>query len=178
LRVAELVKKEKKRVYQNKMWAAAKLYRKEAEKCFKAKAYFSAMVARGCELEALLRIFDFVQTKRSKDRCYNFYCLINRAFKNHWIPHDALRAWKMAESASLKTCLHDIREARNGLHAHLFQKDLVKRRVVVNVTYVVEAMFSFLEIKNARNLMRHLREKGSVSDAEYRAWKKEQERIK
>jgi len=105
------------------MWAAAKFYCKEAERCTKARAYFSAIVARGCELEALLRIFDFVETRRLKDRCKQLHGLINRAFAKHWIPHDALRHWKKAESVPLKTCLHEVREARNGVHAHLFDAD-------------------------------------------------------
>ena len=54
-------KKKIRRVYQKKMWEAARFYRKEAEKCHKAKAHFCALVARGCELEALLRIFDLLK---------------------------------------------------------------------------------------------------------------------
>jgi hypothetical protein len=156
------------------MWEAARYYCKEAEKCYKAKAYFCAIVARGCELEALLRIFDFVESRRPKDRCYHLKRLIDRAFARHWIPHDALRYWKRVEHTPLKTCLHEIREARNGVHAHLFDKNLVTRQTVANVTFVVHAMYSFLETKNARNLMKHLHDKGEVSDVEYKAWKKKQ----
>jgi len=162
------VKRKKKRVYQNKMWAAARFYCGEAEKCYRARAYFGAMVARSSEIEALLRIFDFVQSRRPKDRCKDLYGLINRAFARHWIPHDALRHWNQAEHTSLKTCLHEIRKARNGVHANLFQRDLFTRRTVSNITFLVHAMYSFLEIKNARNLMKHLHERGEVSDAEYR----------
>jgi hypothetical protein len=54
------------------MWDAVQFYREEAEKCYKARADFFALVARGCELEALLRIFDFVESK-PKDRCRQFY---------------------------------------------------------------------------------------------------------
>src|SRR5712671_4799880 len=115
-----------------------------------------AIVARGCELEALLRIFDFVENRRPKDRCYNLNALIDRAFKRHWIPHDALRYWKQAERIPLKRWLHEIREARNGVHAHLFQKDLATRQTVANISFVVHAMYSFLEAKNARNVMKHL----------------------
>jgi hypothetical protein len=172
------MKQKAKRVYQNKMWDAAKFYCKEAEKCYKARAYFSAIVARGCELEALLRIFDFVETRRPKDRCKNFYWLINRAFARHWIPHDALRYWRKTENTPLKTCLHEIREARNGVHAHLFVRNLATRQTVANITFLVHAMYSFLEIKNARNLMKNLHEDGKVSDAEYRAWKRKQKGIK
>jgi hypothetical protein len=50
------------------------------------------------------------------------------------------------------------------VHAHLFERDLFTRRTVANVTYLVHAMYSFLETKNARNLMRHLHEKGEISD--------------
>jgi hypothetical protein len=172
------VKQKTKRVYQNKMWDAARLYCKEAEKCYKARAYFSAIVARGCELEALLRIFDFVETRRPKDRCKHLYWLINRAFARHWIPHDALRYWKTAEHTPLKTCLKEIREARNGVHANLFEKNLVTRQTAANITFVVHAMYSFLEIKNARNFMKHLHEDGKISDAEYKAWKKKQLKIR
>jgi hypothetical protein len=170
----DTVRKKTKRVYQKKMWDAARLYRKEAEKCYKAKAYFSAIVARGCELEALLRIFDFVENRRPKDRCKKLYGLINRAFARHWIPHDALRAWKKVERTPLKPYLHKIREARNGVHANLLEKKLLTRQTVVNITFIVQAMYSFLETKNARNLMKRLHEDGQVSDAEYRAWKKKQ----
>jgi hypothetical protein len=170
------VKQKTKRLYQNKMWAAAAPYRREAEKCYKVRAYFSAIVARGCELEALLRIFDFVET-RPKDRCKQLHGLINRAFARHWIPHDALRYWKRIERIPLKTCLHEIREARNGVHAHLFDKSLVTRQTVANVAYVVQAMYSFLEIKNARNFMKHLHEKGAISKAEYAAWMRKQSKI-
>lgn len=156
------------------MWEAARLYCSEAQKCYKARAYFSAIVARGCELEALLRIFDFVENRRPKDRCYNLKGLIDRAFARHWIPHDALHFWKKAEHIRLKTCLHEIREARNGVHAHLFRKDLLARHTVSNITFVVHAMYSFIETKNARNLMKHLHASGEVSDAEYKAWKKKQ----
>ena len=69
-----------KRVNQQRMWDAAKFYCKEAYKSHKAKAYFCALVARGCELEALLRIFDFVENRRPKDRCQKLYWLIERAF--------------------------------------------------------------------------------------------------
>jgi hypothetical protein len=137
-----------------------------------------AIVARGCELEALLRLFDFVENRRPKDRCYNLNGLIERAFKRHWIPHDALRYWKKAEHTPLKTWLHGIREARNGVHAHLFQKDLATRRTVVHITYVVHAMYSFLETKNARNFMNLLYEKGEISHAEYNAWKRKQTKIR
>lgn len=154
------------------MWDAARLYRREAEKCYKARAYFSAIVARGCELEALLRIFDFVDSRRSKDRCKHLFGLINRAFVRHWIPHDALRYWKRTERTPLKTCLHEIREARNGVHAHLFDKKLATRRTVANVAYLVKSMYAFLEIKNARNLMKYLYKRGEISSAKYRAWKK------
>jgi hypothetical protein len=159
------------------MWDAAKFYRAEAEKCFKAKAYFSAIVARSCELEALLRIFDFVENRRPKDRCKQLHGLINRAFARHWIPHDALRYWKKAESVPLKTCLHEVREARNGVHAHLFRKDLMTRHTVVNVSFIVRAMYLFVEVRNERNFMKLLHDSGKVSDAEYRTWKKEQKKF-
>ncbi len=170
-------KKKTKRIYQNKMWEAARLYCSEAEKCYKARAYFSAIVARGCELEALLRIFDFVESRRPKDRCYQLKGLIDRAFARHWIPHDALRHWKKVERTPLKTCLHEIREARNGVDAHLFKENLVTPHTVANITFVVHAMYSFLETKNARNFMTHLYERGEVSGAEYEAWKKKQKKI-
>jgi len=124
-----MAKRKEKRISQNKMWEAARLYRKEADKCTKVRAYFMAIVARGCELEALLRIFDFVENRRTKDRCYNLNALIDRAFKRHWIPHDALRHWRKAEGIPLKSYLHAIREARNGVHAHLFRKDLATARI-------------------------------------------------
>jgi hypothetical protein len=165
-------KRKTKRIYQTKMWAAARLYRKEADKCFKARAYFMALVARGCELEALLRIFDFVENRRPKDRCYNLNGLIDRAFKRHWIPHDALTYWKKAEHTPLKPLLHAIREARNGVHAHLFQKKLATSQTVRNVTFVVDAMFKFIETKNARNFMKALHQRGELSTAEYNAWKR------
>ncbi len=166
------VKRKPKRLSQEKMWRAAMLYRKEAERCHKGKAYFFAIVARACQLEALLRIFDFVENRRPKDRSKDFNSLINRAFKKHWIPHDALRYWKKQQKTPLKTVLHEIREARNGVHAHLFDKGLVTRRTSGNVTYVVRTMFECLEIKNARNLMKHLHRRGEISTVEYNAWKK------
>jgi hypothetical protein len=172
-----MVKRKMKHIYQDKMWEAARLYRKEAERCTKARAYFMAIVARGCELEALLRIFDFVENRRPKDRCHNLNTLINRAFKRHWIPHDALRYWKKAQPIPLKPYLHAIREARNGVHAHLFEKGLVTRQSVANITLVVHAMYSFLETKNARNFMKHLHERGEISGAEYRAWKRKQKTV-
>jgi len=168
-------KHKSKRVYLKKMAEAAQFYRKEAEKCYKARAYFSALVARSCELEALLRLFDFVENIRPKDRCQNLNWLINRAFARHWIPHDALRHWKKTERAPLKAVLHEIREARNGVHANLFEKRLAKAQTVKNVTFVVHAMYSFLKVKNARNFMKHLHERGEISDAEYRKWMKGQE---
>jgi hypothetical protein len=171
------MKRKTQRIYQNKMWEAARLYRKEADKCTKVRAYFMAIVARACELEALLRIFDFVENRQPKDRCYNLNALIDRAFKRHWIPHDALRYWKNEQPGPLKTWLHEIREARNGVHAHLFQKDLAIRRTVANITYVVHAMYSFLETKNVRNFMKALHERGEISDAEYRAWKRKQKGV-
>jgi hypothetical protein len=171
------VKKNTKRVYQNKMWEAARFYRMEAEKCYRARAYFSSIVARGCELEALLRIFDFVGSRRPKDRCQQLKWLIDRVFARHWIPHDALRYWKKAEHTPLKTCLHEIREARNGVHAHLFDKRLVNRQTVANITFVVQAMYSFLETKNTRNFMKRLHDRGEISDVEYRIWKTKQRRV-
>jgi hypothetical protein len=160
------------------MWDAAKFYCNEARRCYKARAYFSAIVARGCEMEALLRIFDFVENRRPKDRSHNLYWLINRAFARHWIPHDALRYWKKAQHIPLKTALHTIREARNGVHAHLFERHLVTRQMVVNVTFVVHAMYSYLEIKNARNLMKALYARGEITPAEYWAWMKKTGKVK
>jgi hypothetical protein len=145
------------------MWDAARFYCKEAEKCDKARAYFSAIVVRGCELEALLRIFDVVENRRPEGRCKQLFWLINRAFSRHWIPHDALRYWRKAEHTPVKTCLHEIREARNGVHRHLFERGLVTRRTAANMTFVVHAMYSFLEIKNARNFMKRLHERGGNS---------------
>lgn len=171
------VKPKTKRVYQAKMWHAARLYRKEAEKCYKARAYFSAMVIRGCELEAYLRLFDFVETRRAKDRCHSFNGLINRAFAKHWFPHDGLRYWKRTEGVPLKACLHELKEARNGVHAMLFDKGLANRRVAAYVAYLVESVRELLQIKNARQLMKHLYEGGEISRAEYNAWKKKAGKI-
>jgi len=170
-------KQKQRRVYQQKMWDAAKFYCKEANKAHKAKAYFCALVARSCELEALLRIFDFVETRKPKDRCRDLYRLINRAFAKHWIPHGALRWWKQTQGTPLKPCLHEIREARNGVHAHLFQKDLFTRRTASNVTYLVHSMYDALKIKNARNLMYALYARGEITPTEYWAWKKKAGKI-
>ena len=167
-----------KRTSSKKLWEAAGLYRNEAEKCFKAKAYFSTIVARGAQLEAILRIFDFVETRRPADRCKKLYWLINRAFARHWIPHDGLRYWKRVQRVPLKTCLHELREARNGLHAPAFDKSVFTRRAARNVTCLVDSMYELLEIKNARNLMKALHDRGEVSDSEYRAWKKKTGAIK
>jgi hypothetical protein len=171
------VKAKTKRVYQDKLWHAARLYRNEAEKCYKARAYFSAMVARGCELEALLRIFDFVETRRARDRCHSFNALVNRAFAKHWFPHDGLKYWKRSERVPLKRCLHELREARNGVHANLFQKDLVSRRAAANVTFLVQSVGDLLQIKNGRQLMKHAYESGEISRAGYNAWKKKAGKI-
>jgi hypothetical protein len=171
------MKKKAKRANQNKIWDAAKFYCRDANKCYKSRAYFSALVTRCCELEALLRIFDFVETRRPKDRCKQLQGLINRAFAKHWIPHDVLRYWKKHQQTSLKTCLHELREARNGVHAHLFQKDLFTRRTASNVTYLVHSMYEALEIKNARNLMAALYERGDITPREYWAWKRTAGRI-
>ena len=171
-------RKKQKRVYQQKMFDAAKFYCKEAQKCHKAGAYFSALVARGCELEALLRIFDFVENRRPKDRCKKLYWLIERAFARHWIPHDVLRYWKKLQGEPLKTYLHELREARNGVHAHLFQKDLFTRRTAANVTIIVHAIYDALKLKNERNLVRALYERGEISPAEYWTWKKRAGRVK
>ena len=79
----ETVKRKKnqkqKRVFQQKMWDAARFYCKEAQKSYKAKAYFCALVARACELEALLRIFDFVENRKPKDRCQKLGRIIDTA---------------------------------------------------------------------------------------------------
>ena len=170
-------RKKHKRVYQQKMWDAARFYRREAEKSYKVKAYFCLLVARACELEALLRIYDLVETRKAKDRCHNLHGLINRAFAKHWIPHDALRWWKKTQGVALKPCLHEIREARNGVHAHLFQKDLFTRRTASNVTFLVRSMYEAIEIRNARNLMYALYARGEITPAEYWAWKKKAGKI-
>jgi len=159
------------------MWDAARFYRKEADKSHKAKAYFCALVARGCELEAVLRIFDFVETRNPKNRCRDLYGLINRAFAKHWIPHDALQWWKRTQGTPLRQCLHEIREARNGVHAHFFQKDLFTRRTAANVTFLVRSVYEALEIKNARNLMFALYATGEITPGEYWAWKKKAGKI-
>jgi hypothetical protein len=170
-------KKKRKRVYQQKMWDAAKFYCKDADKSYKAKAYFSALVTRASELEALLRIFDFVETRKPKDRCHSFKGLVDRAFAKHWIPHDGLTYWKKTHRIPLKTCLYEIIEARNGVHAHLFQKDLFTRRTAANVSYLVHSMYELIEIKNARNFMKNLYEHGKISAQEYKAWKKKAGKI-
>jgi hypothetical protein len=46
---------------------------------------------------------------------------------------------------------------------------------VANITFVVHAMYSLIETKNSRNLMKALHARGEVSDTEYRAWKKKGE---
>lgn len=168
------MKRKTKRMSQARLWDAARAYGDEAEKCFKAKAYFSTIVARGAQLEALLRTFDFVETRRPAERCSKLYWLINRAFARHWIPHDGLRYWKRVQRVPLKTCLHELREARNGLHAPQFDKTLLNRRAARNVTYLVKSMYDLLEIKNARNFMKALHENGEISDAEYKSWKRKQ----
>ena len=160
------------------MWDAAKFYRREADKSHKARAYFCALVARAAELEALLRIFDFVETIKPKNRCRDLYGLINRAFVKHWVPHDALRWWKKTHGIPLKECLHDIREARNGVHAHLFQRDLFTRRTAANVKYLVESMYAAIEIRNSRDLMWEGYARGEITPAEYWAWKKKAGQIK
>jgi hypothetical protein len=171
-------KKSQKRAFQNKMWNAARFYRKEAEKSHRARAYFCALVARTSELEALLRVFDLVETRRPKNRCRDLYGLINRAFAKHWVPHDALRWWKKTHGTPLKECLHEIREARNGVHAHLFQKDLFTRRTAANVTYLVRTMYEAIEIKNARNFMWALYSRGEITPAEYWTWKRRSGKVK
>ncbi len=60
------------------------------------------------------------------------------------------------------------------MHGSVYPADRAHtRRTVANITFVVHALYSFLETKNARNFMKHLHERGEISDAEYRAWKKE-----
>jgi hypothetical protein len=71
------------------------------------------------------------------------------------------------QSTPLKKCLREIREARNGVHAHLFDKNLVTLQTVANVAYVVESKYSFLETNNAPHLMKHLHKRGDISHAEY-----------
>ena len=154
------------------MWDAARLYCSDADKSDKAKAYFCTLVARCCELEALLRIFDFVENRKAKNRCHDLYGLINRAFKKHWIPHDALSWWKETQGTPLKLWLQEIRKARNGVHATLFQKHLVNRQTARNVTAIVHTMYEALEIKNSRNLMKALYERGEITPEEYWALRK------
>jgi hypothetical protein len=169
-------RKKHKSLNQEKMWNAARFYRREAERSHKARAYFCSLVARACELEALLRIFDLVETNKAKDRCRDLYGLINRAFIRHWVPHDALRWWKQTHGVPLKECLHEVREARNGVHAHLFEKDLFTRRTAANVTNLVRSMYAAIEIKNSRNLMWALYARGEITPREYWAWKKKRDR--
>jgi hypothetical protein len=38
-------------------------------------------------------------------------------------------------------------------------------------------MYSFLETKNARKFMKHVHEKGEISDTEYKAWEKKQKKV-
>jgi len=161
-----------KRVYQRNMWKAGRLYHREAQRAHKAGAYFCAVVARACEMEALLRLFDILETKSPKDRCHSLSGLINRAFKKHWIPHDALRWWKQAQRVSFKECLHEVREARNGVHAHLFDKKVFTRRTSSNVSYIVEQVWAALKIKNDRNLMFHLYQRGDITPKKYWAWRR------
>ena len=63
------------------------------------------------------------------------------------------------------------------MHAHLFQKDFFTRRTAANVSYLVRSTFELLEIKNARNLMQTLYDKGEISAQEYSAWKKKTHKI-
>ena len=56
-------------------------------------------------------------------------------------------------------------------------KDVATRKPVASITFVVHAMYSFLETKNAWNFMKHRHARGEISDAEYRAWKKKQEKV-
>jgi hypothetical protein len=53
-----------------------------------------------------------------------------------------------------------------------------KTAAVANITYVVRSMSDLVEIKNTRNLMKHLHKASKISNAEHRAWKKKQIRIK
>ncbi len=161
-----------------RMWSAVYFYRDEAKRCMRSRAYFSALLAHAARLEALLRIFDFVDTPTPKDRAYKFSTLINRAFKRHWIPHDALRVWNANESQPMKTYLHNVREARNGVHANVFEKKVATREIATNVEYIVESVGACLEVRNARSLMRTLHNRGDISTREYNDWKKGQARFK
>jgi len=51
------------------------------------------------------------------------------------------------------------------------------RLTVFNVTYLVHSMYDALKIKNTRNLMWFLYEKGKITPAEYWAWKKKAGKI-
>ena len=63
------------------------------------------------------------------------------------------------------------------MHANLFKKNLVTRQTVANITFLVHTMYSFLQTKNARKFMKHLHEKGEISDTEYKAWKQKQKKV-
>jgi len=172
------MKRKTKRVYQAKMWRAVETYSREADRCYRARAYFFAIVAWSCELEGLLRIFDFVDTSKPNDRCHSFAGLVDRAFKRRWIPFDLLRAWNAETKRPLKEWLHGVRDVRNGVHAHLFEKDYTSSQMARNIRYVARTVFNALEIRNARNFMKHLHDRGDISDDEYNAWKKKQIRIR
>jgi hypothetical protein len=42
-----------------------------SRKILQSQGVFCLLVARSCELEALLRIYDLVETRKPKDRCHN-----------------------------------------------------------------------------------------------------------
>jgi hypothetical protein len=52
------------------------------------------------------------------------------------------------------------------------EKDFFTRRTVSNVTYLVDTIYAALEIKNARNFMEALYQRGEITAAEFRDWKK------
>jgi ABC-type branched-subunit amino acid transport system ATPase component len=64
------------------------------------------------------------------------------------------------------------------MHANLFKKNLVTRQTVANITFVVHAMYSFLETKNARKFMKHVHERAKSLIRSTRLGRKNRKRLR
>ena len=141
----------------------ATFYHREARKCSRAHAYFSASVMQVAALEAALQSMCFVfpadikktnvyrrkrfQKKRSKALEFNLYQLIAIAEELSWFPAKRI-SWG-GKRATLGGFAHEIRKLRNFVHSGAWareQQDTTKfsKRVYDVVFEVYDVAISWL----------------------------------
>jgi len=137
------------------------LYRREARKCKKAKAYFAAVVMQVAALEASLQAMCALypahvrktsvyqrkkfRTKRNRSLEFSLYQLIEIAGELHWFP-PKLVTWGGGRT-DLRGFAHEIRGVRNSVHPAKRARD--RAGAVKFTKKVYEVVYEVCDVANS-----------------------------